>query len=97
MPQEKAHKQGTSSLPVFKDDSYGMQSRFLLGRADFTLYSHIWQLPSSLVRPDPQLQLHTGHSQLQGLRPNDTMLPIKWTRVPFRTQLGANSTVTLLS
>lgn len=32
MPQEKAHKQGTSSLPVFKDDSYGMQSRFLLAR-----------------------------------------------------------------
>lgn len=29
MPQEKAHKQGTSSLPVFKDDSYGMQNRFL--------------------------------------------------------------------
>ena len=32
MPQEKAHKQGTISLPVFKDDSYGMQSRFLLAR-----------------------------------------------------------------
>ncbi|KAK5868953.1 hypothetical protein PBY51_009921 [Eleginops maclovinus] len=30
MPQEKAHKQGTCSLPVFKDESYGMQSRFLL-------------------------------------------------------------------
>lgn len=32
IPQEKAHKQGTSSLPVFKDDSYGMQSHFLLAR-----------------------------------------------------------------
>lgn len=32
MPQEKAHKQGTSSLPVFEDDSYGMRSRFLLAR-----------------------------------------------------------------
>ena len=29
MPQEKAHKQGTSCLPVFKDDSYGMQNHFL--------------------------------------------------------------------
>lgn len=32
VPQEKTHKQGTSSLPVFKDDSYGMRGCFLFRR-----------------------------------------------------------------
>lgn len=30
VPQEKAHKYGTSCLPVFKDDLCGMQNSFLL-------------------------------------------------------------------
>lgn len=30
LPQETAYKQGTSCLPVFKDDSCGMPSCFLL-------------------------------------------------------------------
>lgn len=39
LPQETSHKQGTSCLPVFKDDSYGMPSCFL---HSLSLRFNIW-------------------------------------------------------